>query len=200
MVYLKEYLLSTKSLSDALADIICINFVFILEKCYSYVRIWLGGPHDLPHAQSNAAIPYTWGHIMASIWLAVMGRDDAEGVKAWQRRDPWLLLSCLPGASAKENCFVINTDTPLPVQLTKHQGQPGLGNSYPTPSKGQPFKPRGRRRRLNQFCSHFYKARAGCLYREECIFVHRYLVCKREDHGRCTCPTRGQESEKPDDT
>ena len=71
------------------------------------------------------------------------GEMNAEGVEAWQRQDPWLLFCCLPGASAKEDCFVINTDTPLPIQPTKHKGQPGLGNTYPTPSKGQPLNQEG---------------------------------------------------------
>ena len=120
---------------------------------------------------------------------------NAEGVEAWQRRDPWQLLSCLPGASARD-CFAINTDTPLPVQPTKHQGQPGLGNTYPIPNRGQAFTPGGRRWGVNRVCPLFNKARAGCHYGEECIFAHRCSVCKKEDHGRCTCPTRGQESEK----
>ena len=122
---------------------------------------------------------------------------NAEGVEAWQRWDPWQLPSCLPGASAKEDRPAINTDIPQPAQPTKHQGQPGPGNTHPIPSMGQALTPGGRARRLNRACPLFNKARAGCHYGDECIPAHRCSACKKEDHGRCTRPTRGQESEKP---
>ena len=118
---------------------------------------------------------------------------NAEGGGSWQKHDPWKLLSCLPESSYKEDCFVMSTDPPgttNPVQ------QPGFGAIYQTPSKGQPYTPGGRKKRLNRVFPLFNKARAGCHYGEECIYAHRCSVCKREDHGKCTCPYRNQEGEK----
>ena len=105
---------------------------------------------------------------------------NAEGGGgSWQKHDPWQLLLCLP-ESSKEDCFVMSTDPPgttHPVQ------QPGFGAIYQTPSKGQPYTPGGQRKRLNRVCPLINKARAGCHHGEECIYVHRCSVCKREDHG-----------------
>ena len=119
---------------------------------------------------------------------------NAEGMESWQKRDPWQLLSCLPGTTMKEDCFAINTDAPGPVQSVKHQQ--GFGGMYMTQNKGQPFTPGGRRWKLNRVCPLFNKSWAGCHYGEECIYAHRCSVCKKEDYGRCACPSRNQEGER----
>ena len=68
---------------------------------------------------------------------------SAEGLEAWQRRDPWQLLSCLPDVSAKEDCSASYTDTLQPVQSTKHQGQPELRNTYSISSRCRPLHQEG---------------------------------------------------------
>ena len=118
-------------------------------RCFSlYISVMAAKHHDLmgpmiSHMHMMMRLHATHG---GTSWLQYdwMSRREmnAEGVEAWQRRDPWQLLLCLPGASARD-CFAINTDTPLPVQPTKHQGQPGLGNTYPIPSKGRPLHQEG---------------------------------------------------------
>ena len=87
----------------------------------------------------------------------------------------------------------MNTDLSGPMQPMK---QPGFGGIYQTSSKGQPYMPGGRRKRLNRACPLFNKAWAGCHYGEECIYAHRCSVCKEEDHGKLACPSRNQEGEK----
>ena len=90
---------------------------------------------------------------------------NAKGGESWQKCAPWQLLSCLSGLS-KDDCFVMSTDLLEPTQPTK---QPGSGGVYQTPSKGQPYMPVGRRKRLNRVCPLFNKVQVGCQYKEELL-------------------------------
>ena len=169
-------------------------------RCFSlYIAVMAAKRHDLvapmtSHMHTVMRLQAMYG---GAAWIQYDWRSrremNAEGVESWQKRDPWQLLSCLPGTTRREDCFAINTKASGPAQMAKQQ--PGSGGIYLPPSKGQPLTPGGRRRRLNRVCPLFNKARAGCHYGEECIFVHRCSVCKKEDHGRYACPSQDGERE-----
>lgn len=157
--------------------------IFTWIRCFSlYILVIAAKHHDLvgpmiSHMQMVMRLHATHG---GSSWLQYDWRSkremNAEGVEVWRRRDPWQLLSCLPGASAKEDCFAINTDNPLVVQPTKH-GQPGLGNTYSIPSRGQAFTPKGRRRKLNRVCPLFNKVAIT----ERNVSLHTDTWCARRN-------------------
>ena len=110
-----------------------------------------------------------------------------------QKRDPWQLLSCLPGSS-KEDCFVMSTD---PSGTTHPVDSQGLGLYIKHPVKDNlMYMPGGRRKKLNRVCPLFNKARVSSHHGEEYIYAHMCSVCKREDHGKCACPSRNQEGKK----
>ena len=174
--------------------------IFTWIRCFSlYISVMAAKRHELvapmiSHMHMVMRLQATHGGMS---WLQYDWRSRREmnaGVEAWQRRDPWQLLSCLPGTTTMEDCFAVTTEVPGPVQPVKHQS--GLGVPYLTPGRGQLFTPAGRRQKWNRVCPLFNKARAGCHYGEECIYVHRCSVCKREDHGKWTCPARNQKVEK----
>ena len=169
-------------------------------RCFSlYIAVMAAKRHDLvapmiSHMHTVMRLQATCGGMS---WLQYDWRSrremNAEGVESWQKRDPWQLLSCLPGTTTGDDCFTINAEPPrLGQQSAKHH--PGFGGIHLTTSKGQPLTPGGRRRRLNRVCPLFNKTRAGCHYGEECIFAHRCSVCKKDDHGRWAC--RNQDGER----
>ena len=170
-------------------------------RCFSlYIAVMAARHHDLvapmtSHMHTVMRLQAMYGG-MSWIQYDWQARREmnAEGAESWQKRDPWQLLSCLPGTITKADCFAINSDAPGPVQVAKQQR--GLGGTYTSSNKGQPYTPGGRRRKLNRVCPLFNKARAGCHYGEECIYVHRCSGCKKEDHGKYACPTRSQEGER----
>ena len=170
-------------------------------RCFSlYIAVMAAKRHDLvapmtSHMHTVMRLQAMYGGMS---WIQYDWRSrremNAEGVESWQKRDPWQLLSCLPGTTRMEDCFTLHTDLPGPVQQVKQQ--PGSGGIYPMSSKGQFFTPAGRRRRVNRVCPLFNKSRAGCHYGDECIFGHRCSVCKKEDHGKYACPSRNQDGDK----
>ena len=115
---------------------------------------------------------------------------SAEPSTAWNRRDPWQLLSCFLGTSGMEDPFDLPTSSlaKSPVGLPNRT----VGNANHVSSRTQPY-PAGAGRRLNNTCRLCNRAQAGWLYEGECIFRHRCTRCGSEDHGRRTCPILPQE-------
>ena len=116
---------------------------------------------------------------------------NADGSLSWQRRDPWQLVSCLPGSGTLDDPFA-------PTQSSAGMmGGQSSGTTYRQgSSRGRQATPGGRQRHLNKTCGLFNRAPAGCHYGEECIYAHRCTQCRSEEHGRRNCPLLNTEGDR----
>ena len=102
-------------------------------RCFSlYIAVMVAKRHDLvapmiSHMHTVIRLQATCGDMSWHQYDWRSRREmNAEGVESWQKRDPWQLLSCLPGTTMGEDYFTINAESPrLGQQSAKHH--PGFG-------------------------------------------------------------------------
>ena len=109
----------------------------------------------------------------------------------WETRDPWQLLFCVAGKGVMDDLF--DTSPQVPIPGSQHQRSSlaqGTGNAakHTQGYRPQPYEQGLGKKKLNTVCRLFNQAPAGCPYREDFIFAHRCSKCRREDHGRRSCP------------
>ena len=105
----------------------------------------------------------------------------AAGASTWGRRDPWQLLTCMPGSSGQVDLF-----DPLPQGLKAERHH--LSNQQISRQPANQTKSETTKRRQNGVCRLFNRAPAGCPYGEACIFIHRCIQCRCPNHGKKDCP------------